>query len=406
MHPIWAVAQTFFREVTRSLGFRLFFPMLLLVGAVLPGVVSGEDLLGRLRLLVSYGLGIPAVLISLVTLVYSTGSLSRDVDRRFVYLVATKPLRPAQILLGKLLGVVVLDAALLLSVLLVFSVNVWFLTIGQPVRQQEAAQQQFFVARLGVFPGLDETTKVPPGHESALTFRGLPDSRSSGERLLIRFKIYASPYETIQVDTRWRCVGTGGEAVRARRITQSTHHLLEVPSTLVGENGLLTIFLRNDEAADSGVHLLVPPESVEVLFVYGGFAANVGRVALVLMGHFTFLAVLGLLGAALFSLATANLLAFLVYIAGTVSGYLKESLRVFDSFGQFGLLVAGVGERFLELVPDFSGENPLDLLVDGRAIAVSALLAGLGWTLVVRSGVVFLFTAWCWSRREVGGRQT
>ena len=87
---VWAVAALLLREVTRKPGFRLFCFALLAVAFFLPRWAPGDELLDRLRLAARYGLGFPAVLLALATLVYSTGSLSHDVDSRAIHLVTTK----------------------------------------------------------------------------------------------------------------------------------------------------------------------------------------------------------------------------------------------------------------------------------------------------------------------------
>ena len=459
MKHIWAVAWVFLREVIRSAGFRAYFPALLLLGALAPRLAAGNDFLGRLQLAVSYGLGLPAILIGVATLVFTTSSLSREIDRRTIHLVTTKPIRPCMVLAGKLCGVLLVDIALLLSVVLVFLLNVWSIQRGDHTpEQRQLVNDRFFVCRTGTFPELldvdepllkelierrlterrpgeltsieeitararrtQQTRIVAPGEEEVLTFTGLSPSEDPDERVQLRLRLFLSPpMEKVDVDTRWTFVDASGPGtsvgeslVHRLRVTQSVLHLMEAPASLVSRNGRLTVRLRNSDTEGARVNLVVYPESVEVLHVYGSLGASLARAMVLLLGQFAFLAALGLLCSALFTLPTANLLGFFIFIIGTLSGYLGESLEMIhfrpgsQSFvEQLGALLVRAGEGLLWVLPDLAGESPLPRLIDGRAIEVSAMFSSIAWTIGVRAGLIFLLASWFWGRRELGGSQT
>ncbi len=479
MSQIRAVAANVLREVTRKRGFRFFLITLLAIAFFFPRWTSSDDLLGRLQIAVSYGLGFPSILIGIATLVFATGSLSRDIEQRAIHMVATKPVSRWKILLGKLLGVVLLDAGLLLAVLVVLMINVWtFSSEDYQPRHREIANDRFFSPRKGAFPAPrpvseeavqslalqltkeheekseEETIErvrsmlqcrhVPPQKETVLSFHHLPRSDRPGEKLQLRFKLFFLAHGSeLECMTRWTFISRGQSIEKEMRVLNSSMHLIEVDAGIVGDDGELSVVLRNEqpehdggagrdvlhaqheheehdehdeyhrESEEHGITLIARPESVELLYVVTSFWANLGRALILLLGHFIFIATLGVFGSALFSLPTANLLGFAVCSTGLVSGFLKESLDALEfkagseAFAeQVGVTTVICFKFLLLLMPDFSAEDPIGSLVEGRAIPLPGLFSDMGWIVLVRCGVVFFLAAWYWSRRELGGSRT
>ena len=90
--------------------------MVLLAGALaaLPAIMVGDGTLaGAIRSLLSWGPSVVAVLLSVVTVLLSSNVVSNDIRRKQIFLTATKPLARWQYVLGRWLGVVLLDALLL-----------------------------------------------------------------------------------------------------------------------------------------------------------------------------------------------------------------------------------------------------------------------------------------------------
>ncbi|MCZ6794298.1 MAG: ABC transporter permease [Planctomycetota bacterium] len=448
MRHVWAVAMVFLLEVLRGPGFRVFLVALLASAAFFPRLTAGDDLLERLRLAVSYGIGIPSILIGVATLVYTTGSLSREIDRRTIHLVATKPIHSWRILAGKLCGVFLLDVGLLTLAVLVFLANVWSFSAEEHSPDEwRVAKHRFFVSRRGTFaeprpvddarwrvvfesrlarrPPHDRRTEeeiaasvtrnvqtrwIGPGLEERFTFAGLPHGGAPDELLQLRCRLYFRPPDA-QVDaaTRWTFDAGNGTNVEVRslRVSQGVVHIVEVPAHVIAE-GRLAVRLRNDEP-EGRVSLIVRPESLEVLSRHGGLATSLVGVCVRLLGGFVLLAVLGLLGAALFSLPTANLAGFFVYATGSCSAFLAESLELLPFRVGGGNLLEGlvavlvrVARWALGAMPDFTGVGSLlSRLADGRTVEAAGV-----WPSLVAASVGFLLAAFFWSRRELGGGQT
>ena len=114
MHSIWAVATNTIRQALRMKVALIFTILLLVLLPVMALSMPGDGTIkGRLQTFVSYGLSLTSLLLCLLTIVVSIFSLTNDIKQRQIFTVLTKPVRRFQLLLGKLLGVVLLDVALL-----------------------------------------------------------------------------------------------------------------------------------------------------------------------------------------------------------------------------------------------------------------------------------------------------
>src|SRR4030042_2957264 len=129
MRSIWAVAINTLREAVR-MKTAIIFIILLIVLLPLMGVsMTGDGTLkGRLQTFVSYSFSLTSFLLSLLTIVVSVYSLTSDIQQRQIYTVLTKPIRRFQLLLGKLLGIIMLDVVLLI----LFSAVIYAVIIYMP----------------------------------------------------------------------------------------------------------------------------------------------------------------------------------------------------------------------------------------------------------------------------------
>ncbi|MCJ7674955.1 MAG: hypothetical protein MUO33_07365, partial [Sedimentisphaerales bacterium] len=69
--------------------------------------------IGRIQSFISYGLGLVSFLLSVLTNIVSCYTLSYDIKYKQIYTVVTKPIRRFELIIGKVLGVVLLDLLLL-----------------------------------------------------------------------------------------------------------------------------------------------------------------------------------------------------------------------------------------------------------------------------------------------------
>ena len=147
MQKILAIAWLTWKAAFR---FRLF----LVIAVLLLAAVVGLPLLlqddgtarGFTQILITYTLSVITALLGLSTLWLSCGTLARDIEECQIQVVATKPVARWQIWLGKWLGIVSLNAALLaLSGASVYGLLQWRAT-RLPAAEQEILRTQVLVA--------------------------------------------------------------------------------------------------------------------------------------------------------------------------------------------------------------------------------------------------------------------
>ncbi len=155
MRSIWAVAVNTVKQALRLKIAAVFIVLLLVLLPVMGLKMTGDGTLkGRMQAFVSYGLSLTALLLALLTIFTTAYTLTSDVKDKQVYTVLTKPIRRFQFVLGKLFGVILLDAGLLA----LFSVIIYSITILLPTLlhadddQIAQVRNEFFTARASLTP--------------------------------------------------------------------------------------------------------------------------------------------------------------------------------------------------------------------------------------------------------------
>ena len=153
MQRLLAIAWLTWKAAFR---FRLF----LVVAVLLLGAVVGLPLLikddgtarGFTQILLTYTLGAITALLGLSTLWLSCGTLARDIEECQMQMVAVKPIARWQIWLGKWLGIMSLNAALLvLSGGSVYALLQWRAD-RLPLKEQAILRSEVLVSRASAKP--------------------------------------------------------------------------------------------------------------------------------------------------------------------------------------------------------------------------------------------------------------
>ncbi|MGA2265705.1 MAG: hypothetical protein ABSH10_04665, partial [Phycisphaerae bacterium] len=108
----------------------------------------------RIRTLLSYGCGMTALWLSAVTIFTSIAVVASDISGKQVFLVAAKPLARWQYVLGRWLGIVMLDAMLLVCAAVTLYAFAQYLR-GQPAlnpSDRRAVETEVFASRRRVSP--------------------------------------------------------------------------------------------------------------------------------------------------------------------------------------------------------------------------------------------------------------
>jgi hypothetical protein len=458
MQPLLAIAWLTWKAAFR---FRLF----LVVAVLLLGSVVGLPLLikddgtarGFTQILLTYTLGTISTLLGLSTLWLACGTLARDIEDCTVQVVAIKPVARWQIWLGKWLGIMSLNAALLaLSGASVYGLLQWRAT-RLPADQQKILRNEVLVARGSAKPpGLDkeiqeETDRllserlqknpdsradiaearkqileqvkaeyqiVPPGymHIWQLDLGGT-NQTTRGQTVFLRIKFNAADKSTSGTfDGRVR-VGVPRETPLwhsdVMSLAPDTFHEFEVPAHF-DDKGVLTVtFLNANNTA-----LLFPLEDgMEVLYRQGGFGLNFIRGLGIIFCWMALLATLGLTSASFLSFPVAAFLALgilaLALSSGTMSNAVSEgTLMGYNSeTGRSGhspadAVAIPVFKAVLELINLAKDFSPIDALSTGRSVTWGELTRAFGQIVLLLGGSIGLIGILIFSRRELATAQT
>ncbi len=453
MQPLLAIAWLTWKAAFR---FRLF----LVVAVLLLGSVVGLPLLikddgtarGFTQILLTYTLTTISALLGLSTLWLACGTLARDIDECTVQVVATKPVARWQIWLGKWLGIMSLNAALLvLSGASVYALLQWRAT-RLPAAEQKALRSEVLVARGSVKPptfereiqadtdrllrervqknpdvraDVREARKqileqvkaeyqiVPPGYMHPWQIDvGSARAIARGQQVHLRIKFNAAERSASGTfEGRW-VVGVPRKTPlwqsEVMSLAPDTFHEFEVPAHY-DDNGVLSVtFLNANNTA-----LLFPLEDgMEVLYPQGGFGLNYARGIGIIFCWMALLAALGLAAASFLSFPVAAFVSLaaltLTLSSGTIANTVSEGTLVgFDSATSrmghspadaVAIPVFRTVLWVINLAKDFS---PIDSLSTGRSVSWGELARAFGQIVVLLGGVLGLFGIFVFNRREL-----
>jgi hypothetical protein len=458
MQRLLAIAWLTWKAAFR---FRLFLviAVLLLASVVgLPMVIKDDGTArGFTQILLTYTLSVITGLLGLSTLWLACGTLARDIEECQMQVVATKPIARWQIWLGKWLGIMSLNAALLaLSGACVYGLLQWRAT-KLPVAEQKILREQVLVARGSakepsneaaieaeterilqarlksnpvdkvdlseVRTQIREQVKadfqlVPPGYSRPWQIDlGFARNFLRDKPLQLRVKFNSaqkSPSGTFVA--LWQ-VGDPNSANLWRSepmsLAPDTFHEFQIPANLFDDKGVLTVFFVNP----NDTALLFPLEDgMEVLYPQGGFTLNFVRGLGIIFCWMALLAALGLTAASFLTFPVAAFFSLAVLTIGLSSGTLAEAVEsgtVVGGNGETGVMGHAVVDAVL--IPLFKGcltviklvENfsPIDSLSSGRSISWSELGTAFGQIVLLPGGIIAAIGILLFNRRELATAQ-
>jgi hypothetical protein len=446
MHSIRAVAINTIKQALRMKVAVVFTILLLVLLPVLGITATGDETLkGRLQTFVSYALSLTSFLLCLLTIIVSIYTVTSDIEQRQIFTVITKPIRRYQLLLGKLLGVIVLDVILLC----LFSAIIYTITIYTP-KFTKASEEEIIEANNGFFtaraslnvPEVDVTQEVTDRYKELDSKGELPANvprdeiiaqltqqaqlakraATVGEPLLWEFKNVKPLAENIfikfkydvsinppdsQVWGRWFVgdyeffkYGTQSKTPIYDEIHKSSvrdFHEIEVPADVVPENGHLAVAFRNEPL--NSVAIIFPPDGLEVLYKADSFTNNFIRVVLLILFRLIFLACLGTLASSFLSFPVAILFCFVVFFTASFSGFVLES---FNFLGEnIGAVYSYSLKWVIQLLPQFDKYNPSKFLVPARLLTWSFLAKCALLMVCIKAFLILIFSLVIFRYREI-----
>ena len=426
----------------------VFLILLLILLPVMGFSATGDGTLkGRLQTFVSYGLSLTSLLLCLLTIIISIYSVTSDIEQRQIYTVITKPIRRFEFLLGKLLGVILLDVILLsLFAAIIYTITIYapeFFNATEAERIQ--ANNEFFTARAALtVPAVDVSREVEDIYKKLEISNELPDNISHEEiiarltmqqqlakraaavgqvlvwefdnvkprdpngSLFIKFKydVAVNPPD-MQVYGRWiagdyQYIKYGTESKtpiydRIHKHSVRDFHEIEVPAEVVPEHGRLAVAFQN--APFNNTVIFFPPDGIEVLYKAGTFTGNFVRTVLLILFRLIFLACLGILASTFLSFPVAILLCLVLFSTACISGFVIES---FSFMGEnISVIYSYTIKLVIQLLPKFDKFNPTKFLVPARLLSWSLLARCAAVMVCIKAFLLLLLALLIFSYREI-----
>jgi len=463
MQRILAIAGLTWKAALRFKLFLVIAALLILAVVGLPLVIKDDGTAqGFTQIILTYTLSAITALLGLSTLWLSCGTLARDIEECQIQVVATKPVARWQIWLGKWLGIISLNAALLaISGGCVYGTLQWRAT-KLPASEQKILHEQVLVARGSAKPQ-NKDAEIDADTEQVLqerlksspvTTADLPEVRRQiREQVKAQFQLVPPDYtrewkinlgfaknflrdKPLQLRVKFNAANQSPSGTFAgvwqigdpdstnfvqlppmslAPDTESSHavHEFEIPPNLFDKDGVLTISFTNP----NDTTLLFPLEDgMEVLYPEGGFAMNFARGLGIIFCWMALLAALGLSAASFLSFPVATFFSLAMLVVVLSSGTLAESVENGTvGAGDEEKGIAGHSLADVVLIPMFKGilavvnltknVSPIDLLSTGRAISWGQLGLAFGQIVLLLGGIIAVIGIVLFNRRELATAQ-
>ena len=460
MQRLFAIALLTWKAAFR---FRLFLviAVLLLTSVVALPILIKDDGTARgfTQILLTYTLSVITALLGLSTLWLSCGTLARDIEECQMQMVAVKPIARWQIWLGKWLGILSLNAALLiLSGGSVYALLQWRAT-KLPAAEQRILRNEVLVARGGA-KEKDATEDIQSDAEKILQERLRQNPVSRADLPEVRKQIIEqvkAAYQVVQpgYQREWKIdLGLAANSVRDEplrlrvkfnaaqksrsgtfigvwragveqktRLWQSepmslapdTFHEFEIAPGLLDENGVLTITFLN--LPENNTALLFPlDEGMEVLYRQGGFGLNFAHGLGIILCWMALLSAIGLAAASFLSFPVAAFFSMgiltMAFSTTTLSNVVEQGTIMSrdaesGTIGSSALdaVIVPFFRAALEVINLARNFSPIDSLSSGRSITWTELGLAFSQIVLLLGGIFAVVGIFGFNRRELATAQ-
>lgn len=461
MQKIFAICWLTWKAALRFKLFLVIAALLILAVVGLPLVIKDDGTArGFTQIILTYTLSVTTGLLGLSTLWLACGTLARDIEECQIQVVATKPIARWQIWLGKWLGIVTLNAALLaIAGGCIYGLLEWRAT-KLPPGEQTTLRNQVLVARGAARPAdvraqidsqtkqvLSERLKQNPGlanltdAEKQEVIKQVQSRVEAGYQLVpatytrewkinlgaaknslrdkpLQLRIKFNTANTYSKDTYvglWQIGDPNGNYWRTNfeSLAQDTFHEFEIPANLFDKDGVLTVSFLNA----NNTSLIFPlDDGIEVLYPESSFAMNFARGLAVIFCWMALLAALGLTAASFLSFPVAAFFSLAMLAIVLSSGTLAETVDNGSvGVGNEEKGIAGHSVFDVVLIPTFKGilavvsltktVSPIDSLSSGLAISWGQLGLVFGQIVVLLGGIFAVVGMILFQRRELATAQ-
>lgn len=332
---------------------RVVVGLLLLLGAVvviLPRTLRGDGTpASEVRMLLTWTLGTTVSLLGAATLWGGCSSVASDVEDGTLTGVVVTPIRAFELCLGKWLGLVVLNAALLAAVLGVAAVQLVLRGVPSselapservlPSEASIAVQAEALLGearRQGVLPAdatpaalrrevlrriRNEHLAVNPGESYRWEFDWPAGVDSPDSEVRVQLDVLSSFGTVAGVDGTCRVRNAEGREVASFAMaSEDGRHVVHVlRAGDLAAAGAITVQLDNEAAADGAAVLVRAADGAVLLVPAGSFVGNLMASGVVLWAMLSALAAVGVCAGTMFSLPVAVFAASAVMVVGLLS---------------------------------------------------------------------------------------
>ncbi|MEX2673599.1 MAG: ABC transporter permease [Phycisphaeraceae bacterium] len=392
----FSVARTVLDEALHMKIAIVFIVLLLVIVPTLPFIADSADPLRyRVQGFLSYSMTVTVILLSLLTIFLACWTLSGEIENKQIFSVATKPLSRWRYLLGKWVGIVVLNGILLF----VASVGIYsytmFLSQQQATEEHDriALDEEVLTARIAQRAKPSQPLEDVVRQRLEQLQRNDPDTirrtgeqqahelgvANAGDNMVMELGLQAIQQQMFeQVERQWRSVAPMGatsfvfegleDAHRYSDFIQFRYHarvteevpdgqigvIIEIngqPSALnvvIGQTQVmpLPVELIQDGRIDLTIHNRSPQnpnasrditvvfdgsDGLEMLYRVDSFGPNFFRGVLANWIKLGFLAMLGLTAASFLGFPVASTFSLMIFIAAAASPFLLETVGTYGA---------------------------------------------------------------------------
>jgi len=451
MGQIWAVARNLIVETLRIRSLVIF--VMIVMGILTVGFgfwLHDSSGLGdqKIQTFLSHSFRFSFNFLSFLTIFVSIASISRDIKRREIYTIVTKPISRGQIYLGKFLGVAVLNL-----ILLAFTGGAIYATTQVLVRtevkkedERKRLDELILTARRTIRPtvhgvreedirkeaeeatekeirerreeygtpdgrvlkknreGLlkkkltemtNESRSAPMNDKVTFHFSGIQLKGRETDRVYIRYRQEVSPTPpSLSLFNLWY-YGPHPDVFHTEQVFRNrgairTVHEFPVPGEKVSESGDLYVTYANPrENGPTKVIFPLPTRlqkvhGIEALYVAGSFENNFFRTLLSMYLRLMFLGMLGVAAGGYLSFPVGILVVLVIYVMGMSSGFLVEAMN-----WQLGTArqMSGVSKLIMLMFPQFGNYDPVPAIERGKLVEFSVMGRCLFYMLFIKGGV-------------------
>lgn len=408
---IAAVARAAVDEAVRMRAALVLLVLLVVMVPTLPLILDIDERLEyRVQFLLSWALGGTGLILALLTILMSCGSICGDIDSFRIHMTLTKPLPRWQYVLGKWLGIMAFNLLLvaLAGVGTYTFTRLLARTTATDPEDRDAVDRQVLTARVAREPSpknpseyeaaIAEATArlerdepdyfarnraavrqqvrfdfrwqwhtVSPDMVSTFVFHDLAEAKRRGVPLQLQLKPRVNNVDVDLAEVRF-ALWLNGRPWPVRDgdhqdqvLASNAAHVIELPAEEVDDEGRLEITIANRNLVPAGetrptAISFSPGDGMRLYFRAGGFTANFLRCLLVMWLKLGLVAAAAVAAATMLGFPTAVLLSLVVYATAAGSGFLRDAQGEYNVVADTPL--AAVLER-LSAAADLAGQARL-----------------------------------------------